>query len=233
VLETTQWPASRNKANARRPAVTGRFLGAALAMVTALVTAVALTLTGVQPAIPGIGLVAPVAAAGPEVTITDGAYKPASLTITQGDVVTWTNAGTNQHTVTANGDSFDSGPLDAGSAFGNLFDTPGTFPYHDTLNPTMKGTVIVKAAKPTPTPNGTPAPSRPPGTLPPNFVPATPSPPPTPVASASQPATTPPSGDAGGPGSSPALLVAVAIVVIAAVIVAGLALRKRRGTDRS
>src|SRR4029077_757706 len=84
-------------------------------------------------------------------------------------VVTWTNVGTMKHTVTADDGSFDSGPLAKGDAFGNLFDAPGTFTYHDKLDPAMKGAVIVKAAKPTSTPNGTPRTTPPPGTLPPDF----------------------------------------------------------------
>lgn len=139
-----------------------------------------------------------VSAANGAVQITDGQFKPATVTVAQGDVVTWTDVGAMRHTVTADDGSFDSGPLSTGDAFGNLFDTPGTFAYHDSLDPTMKGKVIVRAVKPTPTPNGTSSPTPPPGTLPPNFKTPAPAPTPGPSTTAS-PASSPSSTGAGSP----------------------------------
>jgi hypothetical protein len=168
--------------------------------------------------------VALVSAASGAVQITDGAFKPATLTIAQGDVVTWTNGGAKPHTVTADDGSFDSGPLSTGDAFGNLFDTPGTFAYHDSLDATMKGSVIVKPVKPTPTPNGTPAPTPPPGTLPPDFK--TPLPVSTPessVTASSVPSVSPtgaesaPSTGSSGPERPVALLIGSVVAAIAGI----------------
>jgi hypothetical protein len=125
------------------------------------------------------------------VRIVDVAYAPASITINQGDVVTWTNTGALDHTVTADDGSFDSGTLAPGDPFANLFDKAGTFRYHCTIHPAeMIATVVVKAVSGTPVPSG---PTPPPGTLPPNFN--------TPVpADSPSPSTVP----AGTPSSTPA-----------------------------
>ena len=168
--------------------------------------------------------VALVWAATGAVEITDGAFKPAILTVAQGDVVTWTNGGAMPHTVTADDGNFDSGPLSKGDAFGSLFDTPGTFAYHDSLDPAMKGTVIVKPVKPTPTPNGTPAPTPPPGTLPPDFKTPPPVSTPEPSGTASPVPSASPTGVARPPGNGStgperpvALLIASVVAAIAGV----------------
>jgi plastocyanin len=234
------WAASR-----RLP---GRTLAVGTTFVAALAAAFALSLTGIGAMLPGLGLpgqvgpfgglgqVPPVAAAGPEVTIVDGAYKPATLTITQGDAITWTNVGTRQHTVTADGGTFDSGPLSPTDVFGNLFDKAGTFTYHDSLDPAMRGTVTVKAAKPTPSPNGTPRPSPPAGTLPPGFK--TPQPQVTPAPSATASSAPSPSptaildGSGDGSGGLGGPLVALVVVVVVAAAAIGLfATRRRRGSS--
>jgi plastocyanin len=176
---------------------------------------------------------APVAAAGPTVKISDGAYTPESLTVTQGDVVTWTNFGTKPHTVTADDGSFDSGALSTGDSFGNLFDTPGTFGYHDTES-SMTGTIVVEAAAPTPTPNGTPPPTPPAGTLPPDFktrppvptdTPAPTAPPtPSPTTSAAPSAAVVPSDTSGGSSLGPVVVIAAVVIAVAI----GLILVRRR-----
>jgi hypothetical protein len=57
--------------------------------------------------------------------------------------VTWTNAGSRQHTVTADDGSFDSGRLDPGEQFSQTFDQPGTFTYFCGFHPEMQGSVVV------------------------------------------------------------------------------------------
>ena len=81
-------------------------------------------------------------AADGTVRITDSAYDPVVVTVTAGSVVTWNDTGTKTHTVTADDGSFDSGNLDPGQAFGNLFGTAGTFAYHDTADPELRGSAI-------------------------------------------------------------------------------------------
>ena len=78
------------------------------------------------------------------VSIVNMAFSPASLTATAGTTVTWTNNDGMTHTVTADDISFDSGNILMGNKFSKIFSTAGTFAYHCTIHPTMKGTIIVK-----------------------------------------------------------------------------------------
>jgi plastocyanin len=81
---------------------------------------------------------------GDSVAIKDFAYGPASIDVTVGTTVAWTNEDSASHTVTADDGSFDSASLANGATFSQAFATAGTFPYHCTIHPNMKGTVIVK-----------------------------------------------------------------------------------------
>jgi plastocyanin len=78
------------------------------------------------------------------VSIANFAFSPATITITVGTRVTWTNhqAGV-EHTVTADDGSFDSGTLASGGSFSHVFSKAGTYPYHCAIHPFMTGKVIV------------------------------------------------------------------------------------------
>ncbi len=76
--------------------------------------------------------------------IVDFGFTPATLTVTVGATVTWTNTGKVDHTVTANGGAFDSGTLSPGASFSFTFKVAGAFAYHCAIHPFMTGTVIVK-----------------------------------------------------------------------------------------
>ncbi len=76
--------------------------------------------------------------------IVDFGFTPATLTVTVGTTVTWTNTGQVDHTVTANGGVFDSGTLSPGASFSFTFKVAGAFAYHCAIHPFMTGTVIVK-----------------------------------------------------------------------------------------
>jgi plastocyanin len=70
-------------------------------------------------------------------------YAPGSRQVAPGTWVTWSNAGSDTHTVTATDGSFDSGELDPSQGFSWYFDTPGTYEYVCTLHPWMQGTIVV------------------------------------------------------------------------------------------
>src|SRR5437868_11335016 len=53
------------------------------------------------------------------VSIIDLAYQPASVTVSVGGTVTWTNNGASVHTVTSNNGLFDSGNLAPATATGH------------------------------------------------------------------------------------------------------------------
>lgn len=77
-------------------------------------------------------------------------FRPATLTITAGQSITWINMGAAVHDVTADDGSFASGSLAAstsgfpGGSFVKTFDQAGTFTYHCALHPQMTGTVVVQ-----------------------------------------------------------------------------------------
>ena len=170
-----------------------------------------------------------VVAANQSVKIVDFGFQPSAVTVTAGEVVTWQNTGSAEHTITADDGTFDGGPLAKGEQFAHLFDTAGTFAYHCRIHPSMTGTVTVKAAPVTPSPSGPLPPTQPPGTLPPNFTahPAESSPP-------NRLSPRPPARDDGAPpapspSSDNTLPLVGLVVIVLATIAAGawLALRRR------
>ena len=100
----------------------------------------------------------PAAAAEHQVSITDTAYEPATITVTTADDIVWCNDGTTPHTVTADNGAFNSGSLpatqDDDACFGGPAASidPGTYAYHCTIDGhTHTGTLIVEAAPTTTT----------------------------------------------------------------------------------
>ena len=100
----------------------------------------------------------PARAATHTVEIADFAFAPATLTITVGDTVTWTNQDAVAHTATSTTGVFDSGDLEQGESYSVTFTAPGTYDYLCTPHPSMTGRVVVVAAAATPVP-ATPAPA--------------------------------------------------------------------------
>ncbi len=87
------------------------------------------------------------AAANGSVTIVDFEFQPGSVTIDQGDTVTWTNNGPTSHSATAPDGSFDTGIFPAGQSRSHTFDEAGTFSYICTPHPNMHGTIVVRASQ--------------------------------------------------------------------------------------
>jgi LPXTG-motif cell wall-anchored protein len=87
-----------------------------------------------------------IAAASGSVTIADFSFTPGTITINQGDTVTWNNNGPTPHSAKANDGSFDTGILKKGQSGSHTFKEAGTFSYFCQPHPFMKATVVVKAA---------------------------------------------------------------------------------------
>jgi amicyanin len=86
------------------------------------------------------------ATATDKVDITNYAFSPANITVKVGTTVTWTNKDAIGHTVTSDDGSdggMDSKVLNQGDTYTMTFSKAGTFPYHCTPHPYMKGTVTV------------------------------------------------------------------------------------------
>ncbi len=82
------------------------------------------------------------------VNIQDFQFVPASITVSVGTTVTWTNSDTAPHTATSNpgvSPAFDTGTINPGGSGSVTFNTPGTFGYFCAIHPQMTGTVVVTA----------------------------------------------------------------------------------------
>ena len=122
----------------------GRILLAALlAPLLAPVLAAGLTVLSASPA----------QAANHQVKIAKYAYGPGSLSVKQGDTVTWTNLDSVEHdVVVTNGPaSFRSPMLGKGESWSHTFSTAGSYSYICSVHPDMRASVSVDAA-PAPAP---------------------------------------------------------------------------------
>ena len=77
------------------------------------------------------------------VDIMDFSYQPATISVPVGTTVTWTNQDSVDHTVTSQDGLFDSGIMRKDSVYKYTFNCPGTYQYHCSIRPFMRGTVIV------------------------------------------------------------------------------------------
>ena len=80
-----------------------------------------------------------------DVSINNFAFNPASVTISTGDTIRWTNKDSATHTV--KGSSFESGSLAQGDTYEFTFTEPGAYDYTCSIHPSMKGTVTVVEKK--------------------------------------------------------------------------------------
>lgn len=94
---------------------------------------------------PGTATTGAVTPGAPNITVKDLEYG-APLTVAPGAVVTVTNMDSAGHTVTADqGEAFDVDVKGGGgTASFTAPSAPGSYPYHCTYHPNMRGTLIVK-----------------------------------------------------------------------------------------
>jgi plastocyanin len=76
--------------------------------------------------------------------VQDFVFGPGRLEVTAGTTIVWTNDGQLVHTVSAGDRSFESGPIEPGERRGITFSRAGTFPFHCTPHPFMRGVVVVR-----------------------------------------------------------------------------------------
>ncbi|HEX2089381.1 MAG TPA: plastocyanin/azurin family copper-binding protein [Actinomycetota bacterium] len=88
-------------------------------------------------------LVRAAAASANAVEIKGFAFVPATIEVTRGTTVRWTNSDPTEHTVTSREQSFGSDPLASGQTFTTRFNEAGTFRYFCAIHPAMEGTVRV------------------------------------------------------------------------------------------
>ena len=72
------------------------------------------------------------------------AFSPSSITVSKNTTVTWTNNDGVIHTSTSDNGMWDTGDIAPGASKTTTFTTAGTFSFHCTHHPSMKGSVIVQ-----------------------------------------------------------------------------------------
>jgi plastocyanin len=108
----------------------------------ALLVSVAVCLLGAG----GFAFAAGVATKG--VNIRSTGFTPKTVSVAGGDTVQWKNLDTVNHQIVANSGAFASPVIRPSGTYARRMDTPGIYPYHDALKPTLKGTVRVTGAPP-------------------------------------------------------------------------------------
>jgi plastocyanin len=83
------------------------------------------------------------ARAGASVSVADMAFTPASVTVGLGETVTWRFPDSMGHTTTSDAGFWDSGTKLNGATYSRAFTSAGTFAYHCSIHPTMRGKVRV------------------------------------------------------------------------------------------
>jgi amicyanin len=81
------------------------------------------------------------------IAIKNFAFSPATLTIKTGTTVTWTNQDGAPHQIASDPGApvaFNSESLANGASYQFTFTQAGTYDYHCTIHPAMKGTIIVQ-----------------------------------------------------------------------------------------
>jgi uncharacterized protein (TIGR03118 family) len=78
------------------------------------------------------------------INIANFAFAPQSVSVAVGTQVQWTNQDGTAHTVTADDNRFGSKALDQNQTFSQTFNAPGTYSYHCSIHPFMKGMIVVK-----------------------------------------------------------------------------------------
>jgi plastocyanin len=91
---------------------------------------------------------APAGAATIDIRIDRTSFTPASVTITAGDTVRWTNRDRTTHQVVSDTGAFVSPILGPGQSYSFTFRNAGTYRYRDALRPTMRAVVRVEGPPP-------------------------------------------------------------------------------------
>jgi plastocyanin len=81
------------------------------------------------------------------VDIKNMAFTPSQISVDKGGTVTWTNNDSVTHTVVddlSNVGGPNSGDIAPGNTYSFTFNKTGSFQYHCSIHPSMRGTIVVK-----------------------------------------------------------------------------------------
>jgi len=82
-----------------------------------------------------------------EISIKNMMFTPSQITVAKGGTVTWTNNDSVAHTVIDDLNNVGgpaSGDIQPGSTYSFTFNKTGSFQYHCSIHPSMRGTIVVK-----------------------------------------------------------------------------------------
>lgn len=79
-----------------------------------------------------------------EVKIDNFSFAPATITVSAGTTVRWTNRDDIPHTVVSDDQSYQSKALDTDDEYTHTFTKPGTYSYFCSIHPHMTGKVVVQ-----------------------------------------------------------------------------------------
>ena len=86
-------------------------------------------------------------AASGSIDIKNMMFTPSQISVAKGATVTWTNNDSVAHTVIddlSNVGGPSSGDIQPGSTYSFTFNKTGSFQYHCSIHPSMRGTIVVK-----------------------------------------------------------------------------------------
>jgi plastocyanin len=81
------------------------------------------------------------------INISNMMFTPSQITVAKGGAVTWMNNDSTTHTVTddlSNAGGPASGDIAPGQSYSFTFNKAGSFQYHCSIHPSMRGTIVVK-----------------------------------------------------------------------------------------
>ena len=79
------------------------------------------------------------------IDIEDFKFAPSNVSVPAGATVTWVNHDTGIHDATDDGGQWETELLEGDESGSLTFDTPGTYDYHCSIHPYMKGRLTVRA----------------------------------------------------------------------------------------
>ena len=74
----------------------------------------------------------------------DMTFRPLRIQVAAGATVIWSNSDAMVHTLTSDDGQWSSGAIEPGTTWRRRFDRPGTYTFHCTPHPFMKGVVVVR-----------------------------------------------------------------------------------------
>ena len=78
-----------------------------------------------------------------KVIIQNSAFIPGTLNVSVGTTVTWVNHNPDPQDIVSDTKIFDSRTLLNGQSYNYTFNETGSYHYHSTIHPDMKGTIVV------------------------------------------------------------------------------------------